>query len=211
MSIAQRRQRPPRHIGLMGNVSPQNEPILDFLFSDFQDALAAYARLSDTAVPLMTAIQSSKVENAPHFDTAVLGVYVHTPEEALSAFSSLCLSMKASEALVDERRVYGIICVEEDGDYAAQFSQQCRLLCEQANLTWCGALVIARANALAAHRGRPRLGFWRRPTSEALDRFIGAVRSGLSISESQALAGAVIDADDTISARARRVPLPRHP
>lgn len=206
MSNARRIQRPPRHIGLIRNSTPEGVASLDFVLSDFQDALAAYARMSDTAVPEMTMLGNGHGAQSSPIDTAILSVYARTTAEALDSLRSLYSSLHIADALIEERRVYGIVCVASPSDALGPLSCELESLTRQMDLTWCGMLGIGNADALAGYDGYPRLGFWRRPVSEALDRFIGAVRSGLPISESQRLAGAVIDADDTIAVRARRTP-----
>lgn len=206
MPNARRAQRPPRRIALMRNSTAGGDVPLDFMLSDFQDALAAYARMSDTAVPDMAIFEGDDTAPSHPVDTMILSIYAYTAVEARDSLRSLCSSPRIADALTGEQRVYGIACIASSEDSFAPLSREFESLTRQMGLTWCGMLGIGNADALADYVGHPRLGFWRRPVSEALDRFIGAVRSGLPISESQQLAGAVIDVDDTITVRARRIP-----
>ena len=199
-------QRPPRRIGLIRNNTPEGVAALDFVLSDLQDALAAYARMSDTAVPDMTVLGTGGGAQLPPVDTVILSVYARTAAEAGDSLRSLYSSPHVVDALIEERRIYGLACIASPEDALGPLSREFESLTRQTGLTWCGMLGIGNADVLAGYDGYPRLGFWRRPVSEALDRLIGAVRSGLPISESQRLAGAVIDADDTITVRARRTP-----
>lgn len=50
--------------------------------------------------------------------------------------------------------------------------------CEQHGLLWRGGLAIEDAQAVAPFEHSPRLGFWRRPVSGAVDRLLLAVRCG---------------------------------
>ena len=204
MPNARRAQRPPRRIVLMRNSAAEGDAPLDFMLSDFQDALTAYARMSDTAVPDMAMFGSD--DAAPSFpaDTMILSIYAHTAVEARVSLRSLRGSPRIADALIEERRVYGIACIASPEGALVPLSREFESLTRQMGLTWCGMLGIGNADALSSYDGYPRLGFWRRPVSEALDRLIGAVRSGLPISESQQLAGSVIDVGDTITVRARR-------
>ena len=209
MASTNRTLRSPRQIGLASDAAPSEDKILDFVLSDFRDALAAYARISGTAVPRMQIFAGDDPGDTLPADTVILSSHVDTAEHALDAFSSLCTSIDTAETLIEEQRVYALFCLAGSRTAPDVLSHHCRALCDQHGFTWCGMLVIDNANALARHSGQPRLGFWRRPASEATDRLIGAVRAGLPISKAQQLAGAVIDPDDMIVAHARTLPFKR--
>ena len=206
MPCVNRNHRPPRHIGLIQLAAADDEArqALDYLYTDFQEALTAYAHITGASVPAMTKIDAHAPTDAPYVDTAIVGVYAHTAEKAETILASPFAAASISRRLVSEQRVYAICCIEEIEVNSQPLVQCCEERCEKHGFSWCGMLTVENARALFDYKGRPRLGFWRRPVSEALDRLIGAVRAGLPITESQRRAGTVIDAGNVITVHARQ-------
>ena len=170
---------------------------LEFLLWDLQDAIAAYAQLSGTALPHPVDLKANSADTA---DGIVLAVEDMTDDEAMADIA------KALDRFGDTgTRVYVVVraaCERSEG--ARMLIERLRQACELRRLTWCGGVIAYTGSGIAALRHSPRMGLLRRPFSEAMDKLVGAVRMGCSVEHAQRLGGSDaggIAADGTVCAK----------
>ena len=165
---------------------------------DLQDAIAAYAQLSGTALPHPVDLKANDTDAAA--DGIVLAVGDMPDDEA----------MPAAQCALDRfgntgTRVYVVVqaaCERTEG--ARMLVERLRQACELRRLTWCGGVVVCAGSGIAALRHSPRMGLLRRPFSEAMDKLVGAVRMGGSVENAQQLGGGgagSVDTDGMVRAR----------
>lgn len=155
---------------------------LEFLLWDLQDAIAAYAQLSGTALPHPVDLKANSADAA---DGIVLAVEDMTDDEAMADIA------KALDRFGDTgTRVYVVVraaCERSEG--ARMLIERLRQACELRRLTWCGGVIACTGSGIAKLRHSPRMGILRRPFSEAMDKLVGAVRMGCSVEHAQLLGG----------------------
>ena len=155
---------------------------LEFLLWDLQDAIAAYAQLSGTALPHPVDLKANSADTA---DGIVLAVEDMTDDEAMADIA------KALDHFGDTgTRVYVVVraaCERSEG--ARMLIERLRQACELRRLTWCGGVIACTGSGIAKLRHSPRMGILRRPFSEAMDKLVGAVRMGCSVEHAQLLGG----------------------
>ena len=187
----------PKTLQKIAYVSIPESADLAFLLWDLQDAIAAYARLSGTALPRPVDL---KTNGTGVVDGMVLAVEDMPDDESMS------VAQRALDRFGDTgTRVYVVVqatcgCTEE----AHLFIECLRQACKLRKLTWCGGVVVCADSGIAALRHSPRMGLLRRPFSEAMDKLVGAVRMGCSVEHAQRLGGsdaAGIAADGTVCAK----------
>ena len=184
----------PKTLQKIAYVSIPESADLAFLLWDLQDAIAAYARLSGTALPRPVNLKSNDAVAA---DGMVLAVDDAFDDE----------SMTAVEQILDRfggtgTRVYAVIRAAQEGaEQARGAAVRLHKACERQGQLWCGGVVICAGSGIAALRHSPRMGLLRRPFSEAMDKLVGAVRMGCSIEHAQLLGGGnagSVDADGMV-------------
>lgn len=170
---------------------------LEFLLWDLQDAIAAYAQLSGTALPHPVDLKANSADTA---DGIVLAVEDMTDDEAMADIAK-ALDHFGNTGM----RVYVVVqatCERAEGVHT--FVERLRQACELRRLTWCGGVIAYTGSGIAALRHSPRMGLLRRPFSEAMDKLVGAVRMGCSVEHAQLLGGGDIsdfDPDGVITAK----------
>ena len=172
----------PKTLQKIAYVSIPESADLEFLLWDLQDAIAAYAQLSGTALPHPVDLKANSADTA---DGIVLAVEDMPDDEAMTDIE------KALNRFGDTgTRVYVVvqaICERTEG--ARMLIERLRQACELRRLTWCGGVIACTGSGIAALRHSPRMGLLRRPFSEAMDKLVGAVRMGCSVEHAQLLGG----------------------
>ena len=180
----------PKTLQKIAYVSIPDSTDLEFLLWDLQDAIAAYAQLSDTALPHPVDLKANSADTA---DGIVLAVEDTPVDEAVADIA------KALDRFGDTgTRVYVVVqaaCERTEG--ACMLIERLRQACELRRLTWCGGVAIYGGSGIAALRRSPRMGLLRRPFSEAMDKLVGAVRMGCSVEHAQKLSGAATGGVET--------------
>lgn len=187
----------PKTLQKIAYVSIPNSADLEFLLRDFQDAIAAYARLSGTALPRPVDLKANDADAA--VDGIVLAITDKPNDEAASA------AQQALDRFGNTgTRVYVVVQATCGRTEEAHRYIEClRQACELRRLTWCGGVVICAGSGIAALHHSPRMGLLRRPFSEAMDKLVGAVRMGCSVEHAQRLGGgnaANVDTDGMVCA-----------
>ena len=186
----------PKTLHNIAFVSIPESADLEFLLWDLQDAIAAYARLSGTALPRPIDL---KANDAGAADGIVLAVDDAFDDEAMIAVEQILDRFGSTGT-----RVYAVIrAAQQDAEQARGTAVRLHKACERHDQLWCGGVAICAGSGIAALRHSPRMGLLRRPFSEAIDKLVGAVRMGCSVEYAQRLGGgnaANVDADGMVCA-----------
>lgn len=179
----------PKTLHSIAFVSIPESTDLEFLLWDLQDAIAAYARLSGTALPHPADLKTNDVGAV---DGIVLAVDDAFDDEAMTAVEQILDRLGGTGT-----RVYAIIQAAQEGaEQARGAAVRLHKACERQGQLWCGGVAICAGSGIAALRRSPRMGLLRRPFSEAMDKLVGAVRMGCSVEHAQLLGGGNADGVD---------------
>ena len=184
----------PKTLHNIAFVSIPESADLEFLLWDLQNAIAAYARLSDTVLPHPVDL---KADDAGAVDGIVLAVDDAFDDEAMIAVEQILDRLGNTET-----RVYVVVqALSNNAKQTDEVLDRLYRACLLRDLPWCDGVVVCTGTGIAALRHSPRMGLLRRPFSEAMDKLVGAVRMGCSIEHAQLLgsgnAGGV-DADGMV-------------
>lgn len=184
----------PKKLQTIAYISIPESTDLEFLLWDLQDAIAAYARLSGTALPHPVDLKTNDVGAV---DGIALAVDDAFDDEAMTAVEQILDRLGGTGT-----RVYAMIQAAQEGtEQARGAAVRLHKACERQGQLWCGGVVICAGSGIAALRRSPRMGLLRRPFSEAMDKLVGAVRMGCSIEHAQLLGGGNaggVDADGMV-------------
>lgn len=180
----------PKTLHNIAFVSIPESADLEFLLCDLQDAIAAYAQLSGTALPHPVDLEA---DDAGAVDGMVLAIEDMADDETLTAIEQALERFGGTGT-----RVYVAIRAAQEGtEQARGTAVRLHKACERHGQLWCGGVAICAGSGIAALRRSPRMGLLRRPFSEAMDKLVGAVRMGCSVEHAQKLGGAATGGVDT--------------
>lgn len=180
----------PKTLHTIAYISIPDSADLEFLLWDLQDAIAAYAQLSGTALPRPVDLG---VDDAGAVDGIVLAVDDALDDEAMIAVEQILDRFGGTGT-----RVYAVIRAAQEGaEQARGAAVRLHKACERQGQLWCGGVVICAGSGIAALRRSPRMGLLRRPFSGAMDKLVGAIRMGCSVEHAQKLGGAATGGADT--------------
>lgn len=172
----------PKTLQTIAYISIPESADLEFLLWDLQDAIAAYAQLSDTALPRPIDLEA---DDAGAVDGIVLAIEDVADDETLTAIEQALERFGGTGT-----RVYAAIRAAQEGAKQARGTAvRLHKACERHDQLWCGGVVVCAGSGIAALRHSPRMGLLRRPFSEAMDKLVGAVRMGCSVEHAQRLGG----------------------
>lgn len=172
----------PKTLQTIAYISIPNSADLEFLLWDLQDAIAAYARLSGTALPRPVDLEA---DDAGAVDGIVLTIEDVADDETLTAIEQALERFGGTGT-----RVYAAIRAAQEGAKQARGTAiRLHKTCERHDQLWCGGVAVCAGSGIAALRHSPRMGLLRRPFSEAMDKLVGAVRMGCSVEHAQRLGG----------------------
>lgn len=184
----------PKTLHNIAFVSIPESADLEFLLWDLQDAIAAYAQLSGTALPRPVDL---KANDTGAVDGMVLAVDDAFDDEAMIAVEQILDRLGKTET-----RIYVVVqAASKNNKQADEVLDRLHRACILRDLPWCDGIVICAGSGIAALRHSPRMGVLRRPFSEAMDKLVGAVRMGCSIEHAQLLGGGnagSVDADGMV-------------
>lgn len=184
----------PKTLHNIAFVSIPESADLEFLLWDLQDAIAAYAQLSGTALPRPVDL---KANDTGAVDGMVLAVDDAFDDEAMIAVEQILDRLGNTET-----RIYVVVqAASKNNKQADEVLDRLHRACILRDLPWCDGIVICAGSGIAALRHSPRMGLLRRPFSEAMDKLVGAVRMGCSIEHAQLLGGGnagSVDADGMV-------------
>ena len=184
----------PKTLHNIAFVSIPESADLEILLWDLQEAIAAYARLSDTVLPHPVDL---KADDAGAVDGIVLAVDDAFDDEAMIAVEQILDRLGNTET-----RVYVVVqALSNNAKQTDEVLDRLYRACLLRDLPWCDGVVVCTGTGIAALRHSPRMGLLRRPFSEAMDKLVGAVRMGCSIKHAQLLGGGNaggVDADGMV-------------
>lgn len=185
----------PKTLQTVAYVSIPDSADLEFLLWDLQDAIAAYAQLSGTALPHSVDLEADDAGCV--VDGIVLAVDDAFDDEAMIAVEQILDRLRNTET-----RIYVVVqALSKNDKQTDEVLDRLYRACILRDLPWCGGVVICAGSGIAALRHSPRMGLLRRPFSEAMDKLVGAVRMGCSIEHAQLLGGGNaggVDADGMV-------------
>ena len=188
----------PKTLQTIVYISIPNSADLEFLLWDLQDAIAAYAQLSGTALPHSVDLEADDAGCV--VDGIVLAVDDAFDDEAMIAVEQILDRLGNTET-----RIYVVVqALSKNNKQADEVLDRLHRACILRDLPWCDGVVICAGSGIAALHHSPRMGVLRRPFSEAMDKLVGAVRMGCSIEHAQLLGGGnagSVDADGMVRAR----------
>lgn len=188
----------PKTLQNIAYISIPDSADLEFLLWDLQDAIAAYARLSGTALPCPVDLKADDTDAT--VDGVVLAVDDAFDDEAMTAVEQILDRLMNTDA-----RVYVIVqALSKTTKQANEVLDRLYRACLLRDLPWCDGVVVCAGSGIAALRHSPRMGLLRRPFSEAMDKLVGAIRMGCSIEHAQLLGGGnagSVDADGMVRAK----------
>lgn len=174
------------------------EAASSLLLADAHDAMLAYERLAklddpEHRTPEVKLFGEDACNDGSYalangkpneFDAIVLGCATNTAPALMG---------KALRLAAPSRLIYVIVATpNQEPEAARDLLQRLRALRDGHDLAWGGALVVADSPAIASLVRAPRMGFWRRPVSEAVDELVFALRCGANIASVSAHAAGVI-------------------
>lgn len=184
----------PKALHNIAFVSIPESADLEFLLWDLQDAIAAYAQLSGTALPRLVDLEA---DDAGAVDGMVLAVDDVFDDEAMIAVEQILDRLGNTET-----RVYVVVqALSKNAKQTDEVLDRLYRACILRDLPWCDGVVVCAGSGIAALRHSPRMGLLRRPFSEAMDKLVGAVRMGCSVEHAQRLGGGnagSVDADGMV-------------
>ena len=171
----------PKALHNIAFVSIPESADLEFLLWDLQDAIAAYAQLSGTALPRPIDLEVDDAGSVA--DGIVLAIEDVADDETLTAIEQALERFGGTGT-----RIYAAIRAAQEGTKQARGTAvRLHKACERHAQLWCGGVVVCAGSGIAALRHSPRMGLLRRPFSEAMDKLVGAVRMGCSVEHAQRL------------------------
>lgn len=190
----------PKTLHTIAYISIPNSADLDFLLWDLQDAIAAYAQLSGTALPHPVDLEADDAGSvAGTADGIVFAVEDAPNDEAMAPIEQVLDCFGGAGT-----RAYVVVQADIGGlERAHGLVVRLRAACDLRGLSWCGGVVACTGSGFAALRHSPRMGLLRRPFSEAMDKLVGAIRMGCSVEHAQRLGGGNaedVDADGMVCA-----------
>ena len=179
----------PKTLQTIAYISIPDSADLEFLLWDLQDAIAAYAQLSGTALPRSVDLEAD--------DAGVIDGMVFAVDDAFDDEAMIAVEQILDRFGDTETRVYVVVqALSKNNKQADEVLDHLYRACILRDLPWCGGVVVCAGSGIAALRHSPRMGLLRRPFSEAMDKLVGAVRMGCSIEHAQLLGGGDADGVD---------------
>lgn len=215
MEARQDEQADGRHVVLV-NAANDSSHTATLLLEDFADALLAYARVANSSEPQLQRVVINDAEDgsnrvlplddfSPNAPTCLV-VAIPFCAETSSRNGQDCLSRvlktlsctdtctntctNHSDTLAHKPLVY--VIAYTDSRATAEVAQEFNALeaiCHKQGSSWCGGILLGEASLYPKLFYSPRLGTYRRPLSQAIDRLVAAVRMGASMEETARVTG----------------------
>ena len=145
----------PKTLQTIAYISIPNSADLDFLLWDLQDAIAAYAQLSGTALPRPVDLKANDAGSVA--DGIVLAIEDVADDETLTAIEQALERFGSTGT-----RVYAVIRAARQGaEQARGAAVRLHKACERHDQLWCGGVAICAGSGIAALRHSPRMGLLR--------------------------------------------------
>ena len=140
----------PKTLHTVAYISIPNSADLDFLLWDLQNAIAAYAQLSGTALPRPVDLKANDAGSVA--DGIVLAIEDVADDETLTAIEQALERFGGTGT-----RVYVAIRAAQEGtEQARGTAVRLHKACERHGQLWCGGVAICAGSGIAALRRSPR-------------------------------------------------------
>ena len=168
--------RRPHRVGLACLLPQADGGAPRLLLDDAADATRAYERHYGSGGDGLALFELERPEDSTGADAIVVALAAAGGDLSADAISEL---QRIAESARPGTRVYALISFGpyEPGQMRSA-ADNLELRCRERDLAWSGAVAVAGGSTLAALWGSPRLGWLRRPASEATDALVLALRSG---------------------------------
>jgi hypothetical protein len=152
-------------INLAGAADAREEA--DLLLADMAEAGTVYERRSGVEAQIVF-VQVGGTNKLTGYGAVVLGLDI----------ADACFE-DALRGLDEGTVAYAmLICGDRVAEDALGILSILGESCDAQGLVWGGGVAVAHSQTVAAFKRSCRLGFWRRPTSEAIDGLLVAIRCG---------------------------------
>lgn len=168
--------RRPHRVGLVCLSPKADGGAPRLLLDDFAEATRAYERHYGQGEDGLVLFELARPEDAAGADAIVVALATDGSDISAETASGL---QRIAGAARPGTRVYALVSFGpyEPGQMRGA-AGSLEVWCQERGLAWSGAVAVASGGALAALWSSARLGWLRRPTSEATDALILALRSG---------------------------------
>ncbi len=211
MEAQQGEQADGRHVVLV-NAANSSSRTATLLFEDFADALLAYARVASSCEPQLQRVVINDTEDgldrtlpldgfSPDAPTCLVvaiplctEVSARTMQDCLShTLNALgCSDTCTNRSDTPTRKPLVYVIAYADSRATTEAPQKLNALeaiCHKQGCSWCGGILLGEASLYPKLFCSPRLGAYRRPLSQAIDRLVAAVRMGASMEETARVTG----------------------
>lgn len=211
MEARQGEQADGRRIVLV-NAANSSSHTATLLLEDFADALLAYTRVANSCEPRLWRIA---VNNDADNPVRTLPSETFSPDAPTCLVVAIPLCTETSGRNVQDclshtldalgypdtctnhsgtlaRKPFVYVIAYTDSHATAEAAQELNALeamYHKQDCSWCGGILLGEASLYPKLFCSPRLGTYRRPLSQAIDRLVAAVRMGTSIEETARITG----------------------
>lgn len=178
-----------RHAVALLDGSSVGDTVVQLLLEDFSSALGAYAWMSGAQKPQVCRPGCGGPANLP---VGVSTIVVALPADA-DVGTNLARTLEGAELGPDVSTpplVYAIAYIKESASEkdAARLGSAAAI-CQERGARWGGAVVLGESALYPKLFRSPRLGAYRRPLSQAIDRLVAAVRMNATMEETARITG----------------------
>ena len=168
--------RRPHHVGLVC-LSPHGKASTSrLLLDDLAAATRAYERRAEMGEHTLELFEVTRPEEAAGADALVLAMPLYVDELPSNAIGELA---RIGATAHPGTRVYALLnCGFFEPEQMTSGARVLELWCQEHGLAWAGAVLVGGGGMVPSIWGSPRLGWIRRPVSEATDELVLALRSG---------------------------------
>lgn len=171
--------------------SEAGDAVAALLLEDFSSALSAYAWMSGALKPQVERVDGGTA-SLPAGATAIV-VALPADEDAEKSLARTLEALGRPEAGSTPPLVYAIAYIKEaSGAADAARLGSLSAVCQAYGTRWGGGIVLGESALYPKLFRSPRLGAYRRPLSQAIDRLVAAVRMNATMRETAHITGRAI-------------------
>ena len=178
-----------RHAVALLDGSSVGDTVVQLLLEDFSSALGAYAWMSGAQKPQVCRPGCGGAANLP---VGVSAIVVALPADA-DVGTNLARALEGAGLDADAPTpplVYAITYIKESAsEKDAARLDSAAAICQERGVRWGGAVVLGESALYPKLFRSPRLGAYRRPLSQAIDRLVAAVRMNATMEETARITG----------------------
>lgn len=166
----------PHSVGLASLSPRRSKSTSQLLLDDLAEATRAYEKQGHLQDGELRLIGLADPKDAANVDAIVLALPLYVDELPSNAIAEL---VRIGAVTRPGAHIYALLnCGFYEPEQTDSAFKVLELWCRAHNLAWSGGVAIGGGGMMPAIWGTPRLGWFRRPVSEAIDELILALRSG---------------------------------